>query len=260
MQKLQNLNPLHERFGSLSLVAVGAVALLLGLLLRSDLFLSIVGVVLEITGWVGVIGGVVVAAAGVAAYGHERGWWNGIIAANAQSGVRMPLVRGLSGSVAFLLVLVFFLLPWMSVSCYGEEMFTASGTDILGITQVDDVPSDVTDGDYGMGDALTSEAALLYVAALLALVGGALFFLPGRQGSVIRAGVAGGGILCLLAFVILVLTSVASDLGVSLGELEEAGVGISWKVGFWLSLVAFIAAVTVQFVPLPFADAPADES
>lgn len=70
MQKLQDLNPLHERFGSLSLVAVGAVVLLLGLLLRSDLFLSIVGTVLEITGWVGVIGGVVLAAAGVVAYGQ----------------------------------------------------------------------------------------------------------------------------------------------------------------------------------------------
>ena len=65
----------------------------------------------------------------------------------------------------------------------------------MGITQVDDIPSDVADGDYGIGDALGSEAALLYVAALLAIAGGALFFLPGTQGSYIRAGIAGAGIV-----------------------------------------------------------------
>ena len=104
------------------------------------------------------------------------------------------MIRGLSGSAVFLLVLVFFFLPWMSVSCFGEEVLTASGADVMGITRIDDIPSDVADGDYGIGDALGSEAALLYVAALLAIAGGVLFFLPERRGSYIRAGVAGAGI------------------------------------------------------------------
>ena len=81
------------------------------------------------------------------------------------------MIRGLSGSALFLLVLVFFFLPWMSVSCFGEEVLTASGADVMGITRIDDIPSDVADGDYGIGDALGSEAALLYVAALLAIAG-----------------------------------------------------------------------------------------
>ena len=98
------------------------------------------------------------------------------------------LARGLSGSALFVLVLAFFFLPWMSISCLDEEVLTVSGADMMGITEIDDIPSDVGDDDYGIGDALGSEAALLYLAALLAVAGAALFFLPGRRGSYTRAG------------------------------------------------------------------------
>ena len=251
MEKLRDINPAHERFGYLSLVVAGALVLAIGLLVRSDLFLSVVGFVLEILGWLGILGGAAIAAAGVAAFGHERGWWDRIIEANSRSGAKMPLARGLSGSALFL--------PWMSVSCFDEELLTVSGTDIMGITQIDDIPSEIADGDYGIEDALGSEAALLYAAVLLAVAGSALFFLPGRQGSYVRAGLAVAGIVCLLAFVLLSLFSVASELGVGIGELEDAGIGISWKVGFWLALVGYIAAIVIQFVPLPFADEPAED-
>ena len=86
----------------------------------------------------------------------------------------------------FLLVLLLFFLPWMSVSCFGEELVTVSGADIMGITKVDDIPSEIANDDYGIGDALGSEAALLYVAALLVIVGASVFFLPERRGSYIR--------------------------------------------------------------------------
>ncbi len=85
MEKLRDINPAHERFGYLSLVAFGAAVLLLGLLLRSDLFLSIVNFVLEILGWVGILGGAAIAAAGVAAFGNERGWWDRLIEFSGQS-------------------------------------------------------------------------------------------------------------------------------------------------------------------------------
>ena len=257
MQRLRDLNPLHERFGYLSLVAAGVIVLLLGLLLRSDFFLSVVGFVLELLGWAGILGGAVLAIAGVAAYGGERGWWVRIGEADAGSNANPSLVRGLSGSALFVLVLVFFFLPWMSVTCFDEEVLTASGADIMGITQVDDIPSDVGD-DYGIGDALTSEAALLYVAALLAIAGAALFFLPEGRGRFIRAGLAGAGIVCIIAFVFLSLSSVASELGVGIGELEEAGLSISWEYGVWLSLLAFVAAAVLQFVPMPKTEQPSD--
>ena len=254
MNRLRDINPLHDRYGFLSLVAFGAAVLLLGLLLRSDLFLSIVNFVLEILGWVGILGGAAIAAAGVAAFGNERGWWNRLIEFSGQSERKYPMIRGLSGSAMFLLVLVFFFLPWMSVSCFGDEVLTASGADVMGITRIDDIPSDVAGDDYGIGNALGSEAALLYVAALLAVAGGVLFFLPEKRGSYTRAGIAGAGLLCVLAFVFLTLSSIASEMGVGIGELEDAGMVVSWKFGLWLTLLGLIAAAALQFVPMPSAN------
>ena len=254
MQRLSDINPLHDRFGYLSLVALGVGVLLLGLLLRSDVFLGIVDFVLELLGWAGILGGAAIAAAGVVAYGKERGWWDRLIESSGQSEKRLPMVRGLSSSAVFLLALLFFFLPWMSVSCFDEELATVSGTDIMGITKVDDIPSEIADDDYGIADALGSEAALLYVAALLVIVGGSVFFLPERRGSYIRAGLAGVGLLCLLAYVFLTLSSAASELGVGIGELEEAGLEIGWQIGFWLSLLALVVVIVLQFIPMPFAD------
>ena len=201
MERLKRINPLHSRFGYLGIVVIGIIVLLIGLLLRSDIFLTVVSVVLEVLGWVGIVGGGTTAVAGTVAFGQERGWLARFTEAGEQPGGRIPLIRGLSGSVLFLLVLAFFFLPWMSVSCYGNERFTASGTDILGITEVEDLPYEIGEGDYGIGDALSSEGVLLYVAALLAIAGAGVFFLPGRRGTYTRAGIAGAGILCLLAFV-----------------------------------------------------------
>ena len=260
MEKLRDLNPLHERFGYLSLVVFGAAVLMLGLVLRSDLFLSVVGFLLEVLGWGGICGGAAIAIAGVAAFGDDKGWWGRIGESGAGVDGRTSLARGLSGSALFVLVLIFFFLPWMSISCFDEEVLTVSGADIMGITEIDDIPSDVAGDDYGIGDALGSEAALLYVATLLAVAGAALFFLPGRQGSYTRAGIAGAGLACIIAFVFLSLSSVASEMGVGIGELEEAGVGISWELGLWLSLLAFVAAIAVQFIPLPGTDRPEQPS
>ena len=254
MHRLRDINPLYEKYGHLSLAVFGVGVLLLGLLLRSDFFLGIVNFVLELLGWAGILGGAATAAAGVVAYGNEKGWWDRLIERSGQSEKRLPMVRGLSSSAVFLLVLLFFFLPWMTISCFDEELVTVSGTDIMGITKVDDVPSEIADEDYGIGDALGSEAALLYVAALLVIVGGSVFFLPERRGSYIRAGIAGVGLLCLLAYVFLTLSSAASDLGVGIGELGEAGLGIGWQIGFWLSLLALVVAVVLQFIPMPFAD------
>ena len=156
-------------------------------LLRSDFFLSIVDFVLELLGWAGILGGAAIAAAGVVAYGNEKGWWDRLIESSGQSDKRFPMVRGLSSSAVFLLVLLF-------------------------------------------------------------------FFLPVGRGSYIRAGLAVVGLLCLLAYVFLTLSSAASELGVGIGELEEAGLEIGWKIGFWLSLLALVVVIVLQFIPMPSAN------
>ena len=73
MERLKRINPLHERFGYLGVVVLGIVVLLISLLLRSDVFLTFVGVVLEILGWVGILGGATTVIADIAAFGNERG-------------------------------------------------------------------------------------------------------------------------------------------------------------------------------------------
>ena len=75
MDRLREINPLYEKYGHLSLVVFGAGVLFLGLLLRSDFFLSIVSLVLELLGWAGILGGAAIAVAGVVAYGKEKDWW-----------------------------------------------------------------------------------------------------------------------------------------------------------------------------------------
>ena len=94
MYRLQYFNPMHDRYGYLSLVAFGAAVLLLGLLLRSDFFLSIVNFVLEIIGWVGILGGAAITTAGVVAFGNERGWWDRLIEFSGQSKKIYPMIRG----------------------------------------------------------------------------------------------------------------------------------------------------------------------
>ena len=43
-------------------------------------------------------------------------------------------------------------------------------------------------------------------------------------------------------------------MGVGIGELEDAGIVVSWKFGLWLTLLGFIAAAALQFVPMPSAN------
>ncbi len=257
MEKLREINPLHEKYGHLPLIILGIVMILLGLFLRTDFFLNIVDFTLEVLGWLGIVGGVSIAAVGIAAFGNEKGWWDKIIEANAQEGGKMPLFRGLSGSVLFVLVLAFFFLPWVSVNCFGDEV-TASGMNLMAITEGDGTTlSDISpEGDYAIEDAIGSEAALIYLAFMLAIAGAVLFFVPGSKGKYIRAGIGAADILCLLLYLLLALFALSSDAGVSIGDLEEFGIETDTKIGLWLTLLGYLAATAIQFVPLPFAEDP----
>lgn len=260
MDTLSRINPFYEKYGHLPLVVFGIVLILLGLFIRTDFLLNIVNFILEILGWLGIAGGTATTAVGIAAYGNERGWWDKIIEANAQRGGRMPLFRGMSSSVLFLLVMAFFFLPWVSISCFGDEV-TASGMDLMAITEGEGATlSDISpEGDYTIGDAVGSEAALIYLAFLLAVVGAVLFFMPNNKGRYTRAGIGAASVLFILIYMYLAMASVASDLGVGIGEIEEAGVEINWKIGLWLTFLGYLAAIALQFVPLPFAEDPPEK-
>ena len=105
MQKLREMNPLHERFGYLSLVGAGLAVLLIGLLLHTDIALRTVTLILELLGWAAILGGTAIAFVGVGAYGNERGWWTPSKISDGPADGSVPIIRGISGSAAFLLAL-----------------------------------------------------------------------------------------------------------------------------------------------------------
>ena len=256
MHKLRDLNPFHERFGYLSLVAIGIAVLALGLLLRSDLFLSVVNFVLELLGWVGILGGVAVAAAGVVAHGQQNGWWEGIIERSGQSGKRFPMIRG-PVQLRCVPARASILLPALD-----DHKLLRRGAG-HGVRNRHHGHNPGGRHSIGRGGrrlrhrrraGQRSRAAVRRGACSCNCRSVALFFLPEGQGRYIRAGLAGAGLVCILAFVFLTLSSTASELGVGIGELGDAGVGIGWQIGFWLSLLALVVAVVLQLVPMPFAD------
>ena len=75
MMKIRELNPLQQRFGPLGLVSIGAAVLVAGLLIRTEFLAVILDFVLEVIGWVAIIGGAGIAIAGIVIFGDDQGWW-----------------------------------------------------------------------------------------------------------------------------------------------------------------------------------------
>ena len=127
----------------------------------------------------------------------------------------------------------------------------------MGITEIDG--SEFSDSDYGITDSLTSpDSVMLYIIVLLAIAGAGLFFLQNDNVTYIRTGVAAAGILCLALHVFFSLSLIAEEFGASIGDLGELGLEVGWEIGLWLTLLAFIVAIVMQFVPLPDGE-PASE-
>lgn len=223
-------NPLHERFGYLSLVGIGAPALLLGLFLRSALFLSIVDFALGALVWLGIVGGALTIVAGIVALGNEKNWWNKITESSINTGGgRMLRTRGVASSAIFILILIFFFLPWLSVGLYDN----VSGADMIQANQ------------YLSRTLADSGATVpLIIAFILAIAGTSMFFVRAEKGKLIRAGIGGVGILCIFAFIVLASGALPS------------GASVGWGIGLVLSAVGYIAAIIIQFVPMPSADQP----
>ena len=255
MDKLRELNPLHERYGYASLIVVGAAVLAIGLLIRSGLFLSLTKLVLTVMGWAGAVAGALMVAAGIAAVGNERGWWS-LPETGDLAHPRMR--RGISSSALFLLALLFFFLPWAGVSCFGEDIGEFSGVEMMGIVENDDLPREFYDRDYGVTDSITSEAVLLYIAALLLIGGVGAFTMTGKNAKLTRIGLSAGVAICLLLFTYLSLEPIASEFGVSIAELDEAGIEISLRVGALVLAASLILIIILQLVPFPGEDGTSD--
>ena len=255
MDRLRELNPLHNRYGYASLIVVGAAALAIGFLVRSELFLYVASVVLTAVGWAGMVAGALIAITGVAAVGAEREWWSLPTIGDLTHPRRR---RGISSSGLFVLALLFFFLPWAGVSCFDTEIGEFSGAELMGIVENDDLPRELYERGYDVKDAIASDAVLLYIAVLLLIVGAGTFALSGKNAKLTRIGLSAGVAVCVLLFTYLTLQPIASELGVNIGELDEAGIEISLRVGAVLLAAALASVVVVQLVPFPGEDGTSD--
>ena len=99
---------------------------------------------------------------------------------------------------------------------------------------------------------------LLYIAALLLIIGAGAFAMSGKNAKLTRTGLSAGVAVCVLLFTYLTLQPIASELGVNVAELDEAGIEISLKVGALLLAAALVSVVVVQLVPFPGEDGTSD--
>ena len=239
---MESLSATYERvrgrMGHFGVIAVGIGLILVSYFIRTDIFEAI----LDVVGLAGILVGLGVAAIGLYMLGEEKGWWDRL-----KEGDRAePRIRLISSPLLFLLVLLFLALPWMTIKCEGEDVVTVTGLEMVMLEEK-------VVGTPAGRDTLspeTSDAVFVYIATVTALVGAALVFIPMNRDRKRYARAALGvlGVLALVGFVAQMMLRVDSE--------TEGLASASMEYGFYLSVVAFLAAIALQFVPM---SVPPDE-
>jgi hypothetical protein len=130
----------------------------------------------------------------------------------------------------FLLAIIFFLMPWVNISCAGNEIFSASGFDMVRGSY--NVPTEVA------GETPMENEPIAIAALAVAGVGFIIAFFRGGFGRFLRvlAGIAGVALMVWLKF--------RFD-----DQIHGQGQGIlqlNYMVGYWLTLGAFAVAAVVS--------------
>ena len=139
------------------------------------------------------------------------------------------MVRKISLGLS-VLVLVMFLLPWVAVTCAGEEVMTATGLEM------------VTGFDYETpGGAEEASPEVLAIAILaIGLIGAGAYFLRDKTGAMSR------GIFATLGIIFLLALKFKID-----GNIEKEGQGMfqaSYLPGFWIASLSFITVAILNFL------------
>jgi len=150
--------------------------------------------------------------------------------------------RGLLGAV-----LVFFLMPFMTLSCYGTKVITMSGvTMVVG----DSIKSmDPLSGRRQVQKINPEPMAIVALAAAAVALG--LAFVGGAAARKATVGVAGA---CALSLLVLML-KVNADVSKQGKEMLV----VQWEIGFRLALLASLGAVVIHFLPAKEAVEATDE-
>ena len=179
------------------------------------------------------------------------------------------LSMGNLARIAKVLALLLFVLPWVTISCAEQPLVSMTGLDLAtGHVMMHNPMTGATESPPGAsgGDIWVILAALLIVAGLAAS-----FLLKGKNGLI--ANMAGAGAAAAaLAYTVLVRIPNAAHSG-SAGAAGPAAPGgpspeqiaqmihVEVEIGFWLTLLALIAAIVFDVlamkkaVPAPYAAA-----
>lgn len=168
----------------------------------------------------------------------------------ASSSGGLPLfdmARGAKG-----IALLLFLLPWVTISCQGQDLASFSGYNLA--TGSVSVPNPITGAAEAPPGAGERDIPVIAAALLILLSLAATFVLKRGQAALVAAGGAAVSAL-LISYTVLVKVparmreSAAAEGGSGMGGQDIADmISIDVQIGFWLTLAALIAAVALNWL------------
>ena len=180
--------------------------------------------------------------------------------------------------IAKVLALLLFVLPWVTISCAEQPLVSMTGVDLAtGHVMMHNPMTGATESPPGAngGDIWVILAALLIIVGLAAS-----FLLKGKNGLIANMAGAGAAAAALAYTVLVRIPNAAHSGGAGAGPAGPAAPGgpspeqiaqmihVDVEIGFWLTLLALIAAIVFDVlamkkaVPAPYAaaaPAPPDE-
>ncbi len=148
---------------------------------------------------------------------------------------------------AFGLAVLCFLMPFISLSCGGKALGTASGFDIVTNTAFDDLKEEQKEESSEMNCGW-----LVTVALILIILGGLAALIRRTWGTVAAAVIGAFGIVSLLSFRWLLNHQVAkvwegakepSDMFAGLTTMAQAMLTVDYRYGFWLAIMFALVGV-----------------
>jgi hypothetical protein len=174
------------------------------------------------------------------------------------------LSRANLARIAKVLALLFFFLPWVTVSCVDQTLLSMTGVDLAtGHVTLHNPMTNQMESPPGAqsGDLLVLLGAVLIVAALAAT-----FVLKGRNGLV--AAIAGSALAAAaLCYTVLVRIPGTAHSGASIPGGGPGSMGptpaemaqmirVETQIGFWLTILALVAAMLLDVLALRPAGVP----
>ena len=145
--------------------------------------------------------------------------------------------RKISSSI-FGLILICFFLPFMTVSCQSQKIYSFSGTQLVTGTSIEQKNSfsGSSTKQQVNGEPLAS------LALACSIVGVGVGLSTWKKGPKVSIGIAIAGVILMLLLKSKVDTDVFTQ--------GRGMIQVDYEIGFWGSFLLFISAVIVNFLPI----------